>query len=145
MRNSTPSLAQVARQDVGGKAGLLLVEVDRDEGEGNRRPALQREQDVEQAVAVLAAGQADHHAVAGLDHRVVADGLADLALQALGELVGLELRAPRIARGARRRRSRRRGRAAASHVVHGRADSSRWRGYQIRSSTVLMPTAAARK
>ena len=55
---------EVARQHVGRKARLLLVEVDRDHLERERRAVLEREQDVEQAVAVLAAGQADHHAVA---------------------------------------------------------------------------------
>ena len=39
------------------------------------------EQDVEQRVRVLAAGQADHHAIAVLDHAEVFDRLADLAAQ----------------------------------------------------------------
>jgi hypothetical protein len=49
---------------------------------------LQLEQDVEQAVAVLAARQAHHDLVAVLDHVEVDDGLAHLAAQALFELVG---------------------------------------------------------
>src|SRR5205823_4360608 len=43
----------------------------------------------EQRVAVLAARQAHHHLVAGFDHVVVADGLADEPAQALFELVVL--------------------------------------------------------
>ena len=48
------------------------------------------EQDVEQRVAVLAARHADHDLVAVLDHVVVDDRLADLAVQPLAQLVGLE-------------------------------------------------------
>jgi hypothetical protein len=109
--------AQVRGQHVLRKARLLLVEVDRDEGERHRRAALERQQDVEQTVAVLAPGQADHHVVAGFDHRVVGDGLAHLALEALGELVDLELRAPGIpcAQGGRVGRRCGQGRA----VFHG--------------------------
>src|SRR5690606_8925415 len=72
-----------------GEVRLLLVEVDRVQLEGYRRLLLQLQQDVQHRVAVLAAGQADHDPVAGLDHAVVGDGLADLAAQALGELVVL--------------------------------------------------------
>ena len=86
-----------ARQHVGGKARLLLVEVDGDDLERERRAAFERQQDVEQAIAVLAAGQADHHAVVRRDQAVLADRLADLPAQALAELVGLELGLPRIA------------------------------------------------
>jgi hypothetical protein len=63
---------QVGGQHVVGEAGLLLVEVDRDQLEVDGRALLQLEQDVQQAVAVLAARQADHHAVAFLDHRSTA-------------------------------------------------------------------------
>src|SRR3546814_3683627 len=48
-------------------------------------PILQ--QDVEQGVAVLAAGQADHDLVAVIDHAEVADRATDLVAQALGQLV----------------------------------------------------------
>jgi hypothetical protein len=65
---------------------LLLVEVHRHELEAQRRLFLQRKQHVEQAVRVLAPGKAHHHAVALGDHRKVADRLADLAADALGEL-----------------------------------------------------------
>jgi hypothetical protein len=52
---------------------------------------LQPLQHVEQAVAVLAARQAHHHAVALLDHVEVDDGLAHLAAQAFFELERLAL------------------------------------------------------
>jgi len=78
---------QVTRQHVLGKARLLLIEIHRDELEGDWRAPLQRHQHVEQAVAVLAPGQTTITRFAGLDHGVIADGFAHLALQALGELV----------------------------------------------------------
>ena len=56
----------------------------------HRRALAQSRQDVEQRVAVLAARQADHDLVAGLDHVEVADRLAHLAVQPLAQLVGLE-------------------------------------------------------
>jgi hypothetical protein len=56
----------------------------------NRRALAQVDQDVQQRIAVLAARQADHDLVAGLDHVEVADRLAHLAVQLLAELVGLE-------------------------------------------------------
>jgi hypothetical protein len=45
---------EVFRQDVLGKAGLLLVQVDRDDGKVDGRAGLHLEQDVQHAVAVLA-------------------------------------------------------------------------------------------
>ncbi len=80
---------QVLGQDVLGKARLLLVEVDGDDLEVDRRALAQAQQDVEHRVAVLAARQADHHLVAVLDHVVVADRLADLAREPLEQLVVL--------------------------------------------------------
>ena len=68
---------------------------------GNGARVLERQQDVEQAVAVLAARQADHHAVVRRDEPIVADRLADLPAQALPQLVRLELRLARVARAAR--------------------------------------------
>ncbi len=91
---------QIPRQYVCRKAWLLLIEIDGDEIKGKRRPALEREQDVEQAVAVLAPRQTHHHSIAGLDQGEVGDGLAHQTPQALLELVGLEVRAPGIARDA---------------------------------------------
>src|SRR3546814_18421093 len=43
--------------------------------------------DVEQGVAVLAAGQADHDLVAVIDHAEVGDRATDLVAPALGQLV----------------------------------------------------------
>ncbi len=82
--------AQVVGQHLGRKARLLLVEIDRDDVEIDRRVFAQEEQDVEQGEGILAAGKADHDLVAGLDHVEVGNGLADLAAQALGELVRFE-------------------------------------------------------
>ncbi|MCW0448241.1 hypothetical protein NB706_001075 [Xanthomonas sacchari] len=83
------ALAQVGRQHVGGKARLLLVQVHRHQLERYRRLALQLQQDVQQGVAVLAAGQAHHDLVAGADHAEIGDGLADLPAQALAERRGV--------------------------------------------------------
>src|SRR5688572_27285401 len=77
-----------------GKARLLLVEVDRHQVERHRRALAQADQDVEQRVAVLAARHADHPLVARLDQVEVANRLAHLAVQALGQLAGLEALAP---------------------------------------------------
>ena len=82
--------AQVAGQHIGVVVGLLLVQMHGDEFEAHRRLGLQLAQDVEQRVRILAAGKADHDAVAVLDHVVVGDGLPDLAAQALGQLVGFD-------------------------------------------------------
>jgi hypothetical protein len=92
-------LLQVPRQHVGVVAGLLLVEVHRHQFEAHRRLGPELQQDVEHPVGVLATGQADHHLVAVLDHVEVGDGLADLAPQALGQLVELVLRLARIGGG----------------------------------------------
>src|ERR1035437_1130984 len=78
---------QVLGQDVRRKAGLFLVQVDGNQLEMDRCTGLQLEQDVEQAIAVLAARDAHHEAVAFLDHVVVDDGLADLAAQTLFKFV----------------------------------------------------------
>src|SRR5690606_18820214 len=77
--------AQVVGQHVLREAGLLLVQVHRHQLERHRRLALQLQQDVQQGVAVLAAGQAHHDLVASLDHAEVGDGLADLAAQPPGQ------------------------------------------------------------
>src|SRR4051812_33674306 len=80
---------QILRQHVPGESRLLLVEVHRDELEAHRRLGLQREQHIQQRVAVLAAGEAHHDAVALGDHAEVGDRLAHLAADAFGELSGL--------------------------------------------------------
>ncbi len=53
----------------------------------HRRTLLQRQQQVEQRVGILAAGQADHDPIAFADHVEVGDGPAGIALQALDQLV----------------------------------------------------------
>ena len=67
-----------------GIAGMLLVEVHRDDFEVHWRVGFQGQQDVQQRIAVLAAGQADHDLVAFADHVEVANGLPHLAAQPLG-------------------------------------------------------------
>jgi hypothetical protein len=76
IRNGTPKPVKIAGQHVGGKARLLLIEIDRDDLEANRRAALQGEQHVKQRVGILAARQAHHDAIAVGDHAKVADRLA---------------------------------------------------------------------
>jgi len=91
--------AQVLRQHVFGEAGLLLVEVDGNQLEVHRRALAHRDQQVEQRMAVLAAGQADHDPVAGFDHVEVGNRAAQFAMQLLAQLVGLEGLTARVARG----------------------------------------------
>ncbi len=55
---------------------MLLIEIEGDDLEVHRRVLAQAQQHVEQSVAVLAARQAHHHAVARADHVEVGDGLA---------------------------------------------------------------------
>ena len=82
MRYRHAELGKVIRQDLLGKAGLLLVEIYGDDLEFDRCPPPHVEQQVKQRIAVLAARQADHHPVALLDHRKVGYGLAHLLEQA---------------------------------------------------------------
>ncbi|MPN23238.1 hypothetical protein SDC9_170626 [bioreactor metagenome] len=77
---------EVLGQHMLGEAGLLLVQVHGHDVELHGSTLLQLAQNVEQGVAVLAAGHADHDLVAFLDHVVVEDGLAHFAAQALLEL-----------------------------------------------------------
>jgi hypothetical protein len=72
---------QMGGQDGGVIAGLLLVEVHGNQLEANRCAALQPVQDIEQGPGILAAGQANHDAIAVLDHRVVGNCLAHLMAQ----------------------------------------------------------------
>ena len=81
------ALSQIFWQHILGETRLALIEIDRDDVEMQRRAFAQREQDVEQTEAVLAAGHADHDAVAFFDHVEIADRFADLAAQALLQLV----------------------------------------------------------
>jgi hypothetical protein len=65
--------------------------------EAHRRTALQRAQDVQHRVGILAAGHADHDAITVTDHGVVDDRLSHLASQAFLQLVELCARAARVA------------------------------------------------
>ena len=135
MRNGTPRDSRNRGQHVGGKARLLLVEVHRDDLERERRPPLERQQDVEQAVAVLASGHADHHAIVRRDEVVRADRLADLAAQALPEFVRLEFGFPRVGGAGRPGRPRARGgarRASAAGVSMGPSFYRRGAGLALR-------------
>ena len=72
---------QVGGQHAGVVAWLFLVQVHGDQFEFHRCLFLQLQQHVQQRVAVLATGQADHDLIAGLDHRVVGNGLTGQAAQ----------------------------------------------------------------
>ncbi len=69
-----------------GKIRLLLVKVDGDEIEMDRRAALQGQQDIQQRVGVLSTRHAHHDTIALADHAEVLDRLADAPTQ-----VGLQL------------------------------------------------------
>ena len=60
---------------------MFLVQIDRHQVELDWRPTLQDEQQVQQSIAVLAAGKADHNFIALLDETIVTDRLPDLAQQ----------------------------------------------------------------
>ena len=94
--------AQIVRQHVGWKTRLLLIQIDRDDVEIDRRMLAQKQQDIEQREGILAAGKTDHDLVAGPDHVEVGNRLADLATQALAQLVCLEGGFLRLAGGRRR-------------------------------------------
>ena len=80
-----------------GIARLLLVEVYGDQVEGHRGTALQRAQDIQHGVGVLAAGQADHDPVTLADHGEIDDCLAHLPAQAFLQFVELGPGTPWIA------------------------------------------------
>src|SRR4029079_9724689 len=69
---------EIFRQHVLGKAGLLLIEGNRKDVKLYRCSATDVEQQIEKRIAVLSARQADHYAVALIDHRKVGDGTAHL-------------------------------------------------------------------
>jgi hypothetical protein len=81
----------VVLDDVGGVAGLPLVEVHRDEVEVDRRALAEPHQDVEERPAVLPAGDRDHDPVGGLDEAEVGDrvagGAEELLLEAGGHVL----------------------------------------------------------
>jgi hypothetical protein len=55
------------------------------------RPYLQIAQDIQQGEGILAAGQADHHPVAVLDHVEILNGPTNVAPQPFLKLVEIEL------------------------------------------------------
>ena len=86
-----------------GKAGLFLIQIDRGDTEIDRCFFLQLQKYVQQRVAVLAAGQADHHLVTVFDHAEIGNRPTHLMAQALGQFIGLIfVRHRRAARGTRR-------------------------------------------
>ena len=74
-----------------GEARLFLIQVDGEQLEVHWRRSLKRPQDFQHGIGILAARQGHHDPVARLDHLEVFNGLANLAAQALGELVRLAL------------------------------------------------------
>ena len=89
---------QVIGQDIGREARMALVEVDGDQFKVDGRTGPQRHENVQQPVAVLPTGEADHDLVARLDHLKVGNGLAHKTVQAFGPLVVLGLRTPSVLR-----------------------------------------------
>ena len=66
---------------------MLLIQIDRNYVEMDRRTLTQFEQHIEQAVAVFATRQADHDFVAILNHIEVANRLPDQSCQTFFELI----------------------------------------------------------
>ena len=66
-------LGQIIRQDIFGKTGLLLIEVNGEDLELDRSSPLHIKQQIEHRVTVLSARETDHDLVAVLDHAEVAD------------------------------------------------------------------------
>ena len=79
---------EIFGEDVSRKSWLFLVQIDRHQVELDWRPTLQDEQQVQQSIAVLAAGKADHNFIALLDETIVTDRLPDLAQQSSLQLFG---------------------------------------------------------
>ena len=91
---------EIFRQHVFGKIGLFLIEIHRQNVEFHWRTTLYVEQQIEHRVAVFAARETHHHAVAFLDHREICDRTAHLFEQlGLGLRLGLH-----STRGAKRRK-----------------------------------------
>ena len=59
---------------------MFLIQVDGNEVEGNRCPTLKDEKKIQQAVAIFASGNANHHSIAGFNQALVSDCWADLTL-----------------------------------------------------------------
>ena len=100
MWKGTPRRFRYSGSTCAGKPGCFWSRLTATRSKGTGARSRSADQDVQQRVAVLAARQADHDLVAGLDHVEVADGLAHLAVQPLAQLVGLEGGLARV--GARR-------------------------------------------
>lgn len=66
---------QVLGDDMSGKAGLFLIEVNREQVELYRGSSLQILKEAEEDVAVLASAQADHYAVSVDNHPMVGNSL----------------------------------------------------------------------
>ena len=96
--------AQVSRQYISRKPGLLLIQVDRDQFEIDRCALAQADEQVQEGVAVFAPRDADHDPFSGANHVEVPDCLPDQSVKPLGELVALALSmlgsARRVHRGA---------------------------------------------
>jgi hypothetical protein len=99
-----PVRLQEIRQDVLGKVRLALVEVARDELDGQQAAPFQVEQQREQPVGILAARQRHQPALTRPHHREILERLARVAQQPLAQLVELD-----------------RGRRIPEHRVAGRA------------------------
>jgi len=77
---------QKVRQDLGGKTRLRLIQIAGEEIDGQQPTPFQVEEDCEERVGILAAGEADQPAGAGPHHPVDGKRLADLAHQPLPQL-----------------------------------------------------------
>ena len=84
---------EISRKHIGWEPWLFLVQIDRNEVKIHGRPRAQAHENIEHSVGILAARQADHHAVPRFDHSIVANRAARFPHQALGELVALESQA----------------------------------------------------
>ena len=77
---------------MGRESGLLLIQIDGNDVEVNRRPATERQQDFQEPVTVFPSRQTHHDLVTVLDHAVIGNGLshetAEAGLQAFN-LFGL--------------------------------------------------------
>jgi len=67
------------------KSGLLLVEVNREQFEPDRRSTLKVQKQRKKRVAIFAAAQANHHAITIFDHFEIADSGPHSAQQPLPE------------------------------------------------------------
>ena len=72
IRYSQPALLAGLRDEIVAVAVVAGIDGDGNEREVNRRALTQHVENLEQRPAVLAARQADHHAIAVLDQPVVA-------------------------------------------------------------------------